>query len=128
MNAYVVLFVAMIQSLTIAPTSAATKKVSKVEIPPRLTTLRASPPSRLLGGRIGQRELRFISVQVANVGDVAAKDIQVYVEAASGLSLPLKGPKRLAPHTSAVYATSSRISEQVGFKGYVKTVCSTCRR
>jgi hypothetical protein len=128
MNVYVLFFSAMIQSLLIAPASAATKKVSKVEVPPRLTTLRASPPSRLLGGRIGQRELKFISVQVTNIGDVAAKDIQVYVEAASGLSLPLKGPKRLAPHASAIYATSSRISEQVDFKGYVKTVCSTCRR
>lgn len=94
----------------------------------RFTTLRAGRPSYLFGGRGGQRDVRFVSVRVTNIGDFVAKEIQVCVESTSGISLPLRGPKRLEPHASAVYAASSRISAAVGLRGEVTTSCLGCRR
>jgi hypothetical protein len=35
-----------------------------------LTTLRAGVPSYVLSGKSGQREVRYVSVQVTNIGDV----------------------------------------------------------
>jgi len=86
--------------LCVIQEAAAAKKKAPVEQSVRqreLTTLRAGVPSYVLSGRSGQREVRYVSVQVRNIGDIAAKDIVVSLPAAQGLSFPLRGPKKLAP-------------------------------
>lgn len=101
---------------------------SERQPPSRLATLRASRPSFLLGGRGGQREVRYLSVTVKNMGDVIANDIQVSIEGASGLSFPLRGPKRLSPHAEAVYVSTVRVPSAVGLQTHVNVTCATCRR
>jgi hypothetical protein len=96
--------------------------------PQRFATLRASRPSFLVGGRGGQREVRYLSVRVSNIGDVGATDVQVSIEGASGLSFPLRGPKRLSPHAAAVYVSTVRVPSSVALHPQVHLTCATCRR
>lgn len=93
-----------------------------------VTTLRAGMPSYVVSGRSAQREVRYVSVQVANVGDVVAKDIVVSLPAAAGLAFPLRGPKKLAPRASAVYVSTIRVPAGVALRTHAVTTCSTCRR
>lgn len=95
---------------------------------PNVTTLRAGVPSYVLSGRSAQREVRYVSVQVANIGDVVAKDIVVLLPAAAGLAFPLRGPKKLAPRASAVYVSTIRVPAGVALRNHAVTTCSTCRR
>lgn len=109
----------------------AAKKKAPVEPPIRareVTTLRAGVPSYVLSGRSGQREVRYVSVQVRNIGDITAKDIVVSLPAAQGLTFPLRGPKKLAPRASAVYVSTVRVASGVTLRGHAVTTCSTCRR
>ena len=96
--------------------------------PARLDTLRASRPSYLLGGRGGQREVRYLSVCVSNIGDVVAKDVQVSIGGPSGLSFPLRGPKRLSAHANGVYVSTVRVPSGVALQPHAIVTCSTCRR
>jgi len=117
--------------LCVPQEAGAVKKKSPAEQPARLrelTTLRAGVPSYVLSGKGGQREVRYVSVQVTNIGDVAAKDIVVSLPAAQGLSFPLRGPKKLAPRGSAVYLSTVRVPSGVTLRGHAVTTCSTCRR
>ena len=117
--------------LCVIQDAAAAKKKAPVEQSVRqreLTTLRAGVPSYVLSGRSGQREVRYVSVQVRNIGDIAAKDIVVSLPAAQGLSFPLRGPKKLAPRASAVYVSTVRVPSGVTLRGHAVTTCSTCRR
>jgi hypothetical protein len=93
-----------------------------------VTTLRAGVPSYVVGGRSAQREVRYVSVQVANIGGVVAKDIVVSLPAAAGLAFPLRGPKKLAPRASAVYVSTIRVPAGVALRTHAVTTCSTCRR
>jgi hypothetical protein len=93
-----------------------------------VTTLRAGVPSYVVSGRSAQREVRYVSVQVANVGDVVAKDIVVSLPAAAGLTFPLRGPKKLTPRASAVYVSTIRVPAGVALRTHAVTTCSTCRR
>jgi len=93
-----------------------------------VTTLRAGVPSYVLSGQSGQREVRYVSVQVRNIGDSEAKDIVVSLPAAQGLTFPLRGPKKLAPRASAVYVSTVRVSPGVTLRGHAVIMCSTCRR
>ncbi|MEN9845936.1 MAG: hypothetical protein RIS36_1083 [Pseudomonadota bacterium] len=110
--------------------AAAKKKPPANEQSPRreVTTLRAGVPSYVAAGKSGQREVRYVSVPVTNIGDVAAKDIVVALPAAQGLSFPLRGPKKLAPRTSAVYVSTVRVPSGVTLRGHALTACSNCRR
>ena len=111
--------------------AAAAKKKAPTEpsVPVReVTTLRAGVPSYVLSGRSGQREVRYVSVQVRNIGDIAAKDIVVSLPAAQGLSFPLRGPKKLGPRASAVYVSTVRVPSGVTLRGYAVIMCSSCRR
>ena len=93
-----------------------------------VTTLRAGVPSYVVSGRGGQREVRYVSVQVKNIGDIAAKDIVVSLPAAQGLTFPLRGPKKLAPRASAVYVSTVRVPSGVMLRGHTVITCSSCRR
>lgn len=109
----------------------ARKKVPDPRDPPPSqppAVLRASRPSYLLGGRGGQREVRYLSVRVSNIGQGVAKDIQVTIEGASGLSFPLRGPKRLAPRADGVYISTVRVPIGVTLQPHAIVTCSTCRR
>ena len=109
----------------------AAKKKAPVEPPiraPQVTTLRAGVPSYVLSGRSGQREVRYVSVQVRNIGDITAKDIVVSLPAAQGLTFPLRGPKKLAPRASAVYVSTVRVPSGVMLRGHTVITCSSCRR
>jgi uncharacterized membrane protein len=118
--------------LCVIQEAAAAKKKAPAEEPVRhrevVTTLRAEVPSYVVSGKSGQREVRYVSVQVTNIGDVPAKDIVVSLPAAQGLSFPLRGPKKLAPRASAVYVSTVRVSSGVTLRGHALTTCSTCRR
>jgi len=117
--------------LLVAGEAGAAKKKVPEQSPiraPEVTTLRAGVPSYVLSGRIGQREVRYVSVQVRNIGDTAAKDIVVSLPAAQGLSFPLRGPKKLAPRASAVYVSTVRVPSGVTLRGYAVIMCSSCRR
>jgi hypothetical protein len=93
-----------------------------------VTTLRAGVPSYVVSGRSAQREVRYVSVQVTNVGDLVAKDIVVSLPAAAGLAFPLRGPKKLPPRASAVYVSTIRVPAGVALRNHAVTTCSTCRR
>lgn len=93
-----------------------------------VTTLRAGVPSYVVGGKSGQREVRYVSVPVTNIGDVAAKDIVVALPAAQGLAFPLRGPKKLGPRASAVYVSTVRVPSGIPLRGHALTACSNCRR
>ena len=93
-----------------------------------VTTLRAGVPSYVLSGRSGQREVRYVSVQVRNIGDIAAKDIVVSLPAAQGLTFSLRGPKKLAPRASAVYVSTVRVPSGVTLRGHAVITCSSCRK
>lgn len=117
--------------LCVVHEAAAAKKKAPAEEPIRhreVTTLRAAVPSYVVAGKSGQREVRYVSVQVTNIGDVTAKDIVVSLPAAQGLSFPLRGPKKLAPRASAVYVSTVRVPSGVTLRGHAVTACSTCRR
>jgi hypothetical protein len=129
MALYRLIFISI--SVCVAQEAAAAKKKAAVEPPVRqreLTTLRAGVPSYVLSGKGGQREVRYVSVQVTNIGDVTAKDIVVSLPAAQGLSFPLRGPKKLAPRGSAVYLSTVRVPSGVTLRSHAVTTCSTCRR
>ncbi len=93
-----------------------------------VTTLRAGVPSYVVSGRSAQREVRYVSVSVSNIGEVVAKDIVVSLPAAAGLAFPLRGPKKLAPRASAVYVSTIRVPAGVALRNHAVTTCSTCRR
>ena len=95
---------------------------------PEVTTLRASAPSYVVSGRSGQQEVRYVSVEVRNIGDVAAKDIVVSLPAGQGLVFPLRGPKHLAPRASGVYVSTVRVPSGVTLRGHALIDCSSCRR
>ena len=110
----------------------AAKKKAPAEEPVRqrevVTTLRAEVPSYVVSGKSGQREVRYVSVQVTNIGDVPAKDIVVSLPAAQGLSFPLRGTNKLGPRARAVYVSTVRVPSGVTLRGHALTTCSTCRR
>ena len=117
--------------LCIVQEAAAAKKKAPAEEPVRhreVTTLRSGVPSYVLSGKSGQQEVRYVSVQVTNIGDVAAKDVAVSLPAAQGLSFPLRGPKKLAPRGSAVYVSTVRVPSGVALRNHAMMTCSTCRR
>jgi uncharacterized membrane protein len=117
--------------LSVVHEAAAAKRKAPAEEPSGrrdVTTLRAGVPSYVLSGKSGQREVRYVSVQVTNIGDVPAKDIVVSLPAAQGLSFPLRGPKRLGPRARAVYVSTVRVPSGVTLRGHALTTCSTCRR
>ncbi|MEY4669999.1 MAG: hypothetical protein RL518_2698 [Pseudomonadota bacterium] len=117
--------------LSVVHEAAAAKKKAPAEEPSRrrdVTTLRAGVPSYVLSGKSGQREVRYLSVQVTNIGDVSANDVVVSLPAAQGLSFPLRGPKKLGPRARAVYVSTVRVPSGVTLRGYALTTCSTCRR
>jgi hypothetical protein len=109
---------------------AAKRKPKVIEEAPvqRLTTLRASRPSFVVGGRGGQREVRYLSVEVANIGSVEATGIQVLLAGASALTFPLRGPKKLAAGARGVYVSTVRIPTGVSLQPHAIATCSTCRR
>jgi hypothetical protein len=118
--------------LSVVHEAAAAKRKAPAEEPARhrevVTTLRAEVPSYVVSGKSGQREVRYVSVQVTNIGDVPAKDIVVSLPAAQGLSFPLRGPKKLGPRARAVYVSTVRVPSGVTLRGHALTTCSTCRR
>ena len=117
--------------LSVVHEAAAAKRKPPAEEPSRgcdVTTLRAGVPSYVLSGKSGEREFRYVSVQVTNIGDVPAKDIVVSLPAAQGLSFPLRGPKKLGPRARAVYVSTVRVPSGVTLRGHALTTCSTCRR
>lgn len=93
-----------------------------------VTTLRAGVPSYVVSGRSAQREVRYVSVLVTNIGEVVAKDIVVSLPAAAGLAFPLRGPKKLPPRASAVYVSTIRVPAGVALRNHAVSTCSTCRR
>ena len=117
--------------LSVVHEAAAAKRKPPAEEPSGrrdVTTLRAGVPSYVLSGKSGEREVRYVSVQVTNIGDVPAKDIVVSLPAAQGLSFPLRGPKKLGPRARAVYVSTVRVPSGVTLRGHALTTCSTCRR
>lgn len=117
--------------LSLVHEAAAAKRKAPAEEPSGrrdVTTLRAGVPSYVLSGKSGEREVRYVSVQVTNIGDVPAKDIVVSLPAAQGLSFPLRGPKKLGPRATAVYVSTVRVPSGVTLRGHALTTCSTCRR
>lgn len=109
---------------------AAKRKPKVIEEVPvqRLTTLRASRPSFVVGGRGGQREVRYLSVEVSNIGSSEAKDICVVLRGASALTFPLRGPKRLLPGARGSFISSVRIPMAIALQPHAIATCSTCRR
>ena len=109
---------------------AAKRKQSGAPVPPtqKLTTLRASPPSFLVGGRGGNREVRYISVEVSNVGSAEASGIQVSIPGRAALSFPLRGPKKLSPGARSTYVSTVRVPVGVSLQPHAIATCSTCRR
>ena len=85
------------------------------------TRLRAQQP--VIVQRIGRasREIQHINVQVSNVGAGAASGIDVYVELPGGLSVPLKGPRRLHPGQRALYVLRAKVP--ILGAGAVRVVC-----
>lgn len=129
MTFYRLICVLLLISVPIEARAAKKKVVAEEPIrPPEVTTLRAGVPSYVLSGRSGQREVRYVSVQVTNVGAVAAKEIVVSLPAVQGITFPLRGPKKLAPRASAVYVSTVRVPPGVALRGHAVTTCSTCRR
>jgi uncharacterized membrane protein len=121
----------MLMILSVVHEAAAAKRKAPAEEPSGrrdVTTLRAGVPSYVLSGKSGEREVRYVSVQVTNIGDVPAKDIVVSLPAAQGLSFPLRGPKKLGPRARAVYVSTVRVPSGVTLRGHALTTCSTCRR
>ena len=94
----------------------------------RFTTLRASPPSLLVGGRGGSREVRYLSVEVSNIGLVEAQGVQVVVSGGAALTFPLRGPKKLSPGSRGTYISTVRIPIGVSLQPHAIATCSTCRR
>jgi hypothetical protein len=94
----------------------------------KLTRLRASPPSLLVGGRGGTQEVRYISVEVANVGTVEASGIQVSIPGGAALSFPLRGPKKLGVGMRGTYVSTVRVPVGVSLQPHAIATCSTCRR
>ena len=94
----------------------------------RFTTLRASPPSILVSGRGGVREVRYLSVVVSNIGSVEAEGVHVVVPGGSAFTFPLRGPKKLSPGSRATYVLTSRIPAGVSLQPHAIATCSTCRR
>ena len=96
-------------------------------VSPALTTLRAEQPQVLLSGKSGALETRLVSVRVRNVGSSDAKQIQVALEVASGLAVPLRGPKNLRAHASGLYSSSSRLPGVLYRLPQITATCETCR-
>ena len=94
----------------------------------RLTTLRASPPSLLISGRGGSREVRYLSVEVSNIGLVEAQGVQVVISGGSALTFPLRGPKKISPGSRGTYISTVRIPIGVSLQPHAIATCSTCRR
>jgi hypothetical protein len=94
---------------------------------PVLTTLRAEQPQVLLSGKSGGLETRLISVRIKNVGSSDAEQIQVCLELAGGLAVPLRGPKNLRAHGSGLYTSSSRFPGLLYRVPQVTATCQTCR-
>jgi hypothetical protein len=113
--------------------SGATTKLGKVtpgagtQIFTTETRLRAQQPVVVQRTLRGGVELRHANVEVANVGSVSAKGIQVYIQQAGGVAYALKGPKELLPHEHGTYILNSRVVG--GTRAWtVQARCSTCRR
>jgi septum formation inhibitor MinC len=91
------------------------------------TRLRAQQPTIVQRTVRGGAELRHVNVEVANVGSVSAKGIQVYIHQASGIAHALRGPKELLPRQRGTYLLNSRVVGGTGTWSVVAR-CSTCRR
>lgn len=91
------------------------------------TRLRAGQPVLVRRAIRGGAELRHANVEVANVGSVSAKDVQVYLQQTGGVTYALRGPKELAPRERGMYILNARVFGGTGTWS-VMARCSTCRR
>jgi len=91
------------------------------------TRLRAQQPVIVQRPVRGGAELRHANVEVANVGSISAKGVQVYLQQAGGVAYALKGPKELLPRECGTYILNSRVVSGTGSWSVVAR-CSTCRR
>jgi hypothetical protein len=116
--------------VTVYGSSAAVAVPRPTAAPPvtRLTFVRASPPTIVTARRGPLTELRFVSVEVENKGQAEAKDVSVVLRLAEGISVPLKGVKKLAAGARAVFVSSTRLPVRSAESCTIYTSCSTCRR
>jgi len=91
------------------------------------TRLRAGQPVIIQRIIRGGAELRHANVEVANVGSVSAKGVQVYLQQSSNVAYALRGPRELSPHERGTYILNSRVLSGTGSWSVVVR-CSTCRR
>jgi hypothetical protein len=91
------------------------------------TRLRAQQPVIVQRTVRGGAELRHVNVEVANVGSVSAKGVQVHIQQAGGVAYALKGPKELLPRERGTYILNSRVVGGTGAWSVVSR-CSSCRR
>ena len=92
------------------------------------TRLRNSAPGILVASQGAVRELRFLSVEVQNIGGADARGIQVLARCGFGLVYPLKGPSRLLPRERGVYTLRGRAVLPPRSHISVASTCANCSR
>jgi hypothetical protein len=93
-----------------------------------LITLRAEPPTVLQSGRGGAAGVSLlVSTSILNRSAVEAKGVSAHIVLASGLLVPLRGPKKIGMMSSGVFMASIRLPRPVASPSKVFVTCFNCR-
>jgi hypothetical protein len=91
------------------------------------TRLRAGEVSFITGSSRGQLDVRNVSVEVTNAGQIVAHHVQVSVVFPGGVRLVLKGLKSISQRGRALYSSASRVPVSRVGRPEVRMTCAECR-
>jgi len=100
------------------------RKATPVSVPARLS---ARAPHVVRTVRGGISEVRLLTVEISNVGSGIADGVMVRAKFADGTVIPLRGPRRMPPRSTAVFSSTGRQLVMSSRIPDVYTECGTCR-
>lgn len=74
------------------------------------------------------RSIQYVSVEVKNVGEHVAQQVEILAVPTVGPSYPLRGPKKLNRGQRAVYAARVKLPVPSAASVRIVARCGTCRR